>query len=154
MTTAQQTADRIRDRRQHITAPIVVDTLADKVALIERFQPDTDWTITADPEAGEWWVLRWDRGTLTVGDLSDLELARFVAAERQRARGALRRLVVDTATGLGLDRDTFVRPATHRVNTGLTRCPGCGCRVIARQHRPGSDDCHTARRERDAHRSE
>lgn len=151
---AQARADAIRARRQHVTEPIVVDTLADKVALVERFQPDDEWTVTANVGVGDSWVLRWDRATLTVGDLDDLELARFVAAERVRARQDLRRHVITTATALGLPARRFTAPAIPpALNTGLTRCPGCGCNVAARTHRPGSEDCRTARLDRDASRS-
>lgn len=144
--TAQLAADRIRERV--LTAPIVVETLADKAALVARYQPGAEWTIGVDPDAGATWVLRWDRLELVVGDLDDLELARFVVAERLRAVRFLRRLVVDTATELGLDPRPFRQPATIVVNAGLTRCPACACNVVARTHRPGSEECHADREER------
>lgn len=149
---AQQRADAIRERV--LTAPIAVNTLADKVDLIARYQPGAEWNITADPELRDTWVLRWDRLELTVGELSDLELARFVVAERIRARQDLRRRVVAIAVELGLEHaGAFRQPATIVVNAGLTRCPGCGANVTARGHRPGSEECHETRRERDLSRS-
>ena len=148
---AQLRADAIRDRV--LTTPIHADTLTDKTALVARYQPGEEWTIRTDPTLGRGWVLRWDRLELAVGDLDDLELARFVVAERQRATRFLRRLVVDTATELGLDPRPFRLPATIRVNAGLTRCPGCGANVWARSHAPGSTDCDETRRERDLSRS-
>lgn len=150
--TAQLRADAIRERV--LTAPIVVETLADKVALVARYQPGEEWTIRADAELRDTWVLRWDRLELTVGELDDLELARFAVAERLRATRFLRRLVVDTAAELGLEPlSRFKQPATIRVNAALTRCPGCGANVAARGHRPGSPDCVETRRERDLSRS-
>lgn len=150
--TAQLRADAIRERV--LTAPIAVNTLADKVALVARYQPGAEWTIRADLELRDTWVLRWDRLELTVGELRDLELARFVVAERIRARQDLRRRVVAIAVELGLPHaGAFRQPATIRVNAGLTRCPGCGANVAAGGHRPGSSECDETRRERDLSRS-
>ena len=39
-------------------------------------------------------------------------------------------------------------PAPSSVNAGLTKCPGCACNVVARSHRPGSEECRADRVER------
>ena len=132
-----------------LTAPVIVRDLPAKVALVEQYQPDDDWTISARPALGPAWVLQWDRAALTVGDRDDLELARFIAAEKVRARHHLRRLVTTAAADLGLNA-TLRQPARPVVNAGLTRCPVCSCHVTASTHRPGSPDCHDARTERAA----
>lgn len=133
---------------QDLTAPVIVRDLPAKVALVEQYQPGEEWTISERPLMGPAWVLQWDRLALTVGDRSDLELARFVVAERTRARQELRRTVVATAIDLGLNPGPFRHPARIVVNAGLTKCPGCACNVVARSHRPGSEECHADREER------
>lgn len=156
MTTAQHTADRIRATRTgvDVTAPHLAHTFGDLVDLVARFQPDDTWTIALDPRTTVRAVLRWDLATITLRDPGDLDLARYVVAERQRARAALRRTVIDTVVALGLPIGPHRIAATRPVNAGLTRCPGCGANVTARTHRPGSPDCHDARRDRDTSRTE
>lgn len=39
-------------------------------------------------------------------------------------------------------------PTLTVVNAGLVRCPSCRCYAPPGDHRPGSDDCNTAREER------
>jgi hypothetical protein len=131
-----------------LTAPVRAHTLAAKVALVEQYAPDAEWTISERPAMGRAWVLMWDRLALTVGDLGDLDLARYVVAERTRARQQLRRIVVAAAVDLGLNPGPFRHPARVVVNAGLTKCPGCACNVVARSHRPGSEECRAARVER------
>lgn len=138
-----------------LTAARPVDTLGGLVELVDRFTltaTDTldDWTIREDPQLEHRAELRWDHLALTVRALGDLDLARFVVLERQRARTALRTHVLDVVDRAGIrGRRPFLRPATIRVNAGLTRCPGCGANVAAGHHRPGSEDCDETRRERD-----
>jgi hypothetical protein len=94
-----------------LTVASTITTLADKVAAVERYQPDTYWTIRTDPDAGPAWVIEWHLLTITLRDRSDLELARFIAAERRRARTALRRIVIDAASDAGLRVAPFLYPA-------------------------------------------
>lgn len=126
-----------------VTAPITVTALDAKVALLERFQPGDGWLVQHDPALGRRWVLEWSRARLVVGDLGDLRLARVVVEQRLEARHHLRRTVVRVAEELALPRARLFRhPATNPVGAVLTRCPGCGCNVIASTHRPGSPECH------------
>ena len=140
---------------EDLTAPRYADTLADKVELVDRFTIGEDWTVTRVEELGAAWVLRWDRLTLALRDRGDLELARYVVAQRTEARQHLRRTVVALVAELGLEHPGRYRhPATIVVNAGLTKCPGCGANVRAGGHRPGSQECHDSRYERDlSHRS-
>lgn len=132
-----------------LTAPIIVRDFPAMVALVDQYAPAAEWHISERPDLGRAWVLQWDRLTLTVGDLGDLELARYIVAERTRARQALRRIVVDAVTSLGLEHPgRFRHPADPVVNAGLTRCPVCSCHVRASGHRPGSEDCLEGRAER------
>lgn len=135
-------------RYDDLTAPSYALALADKVELVDRYTVGDDWTVTLVEELGAAWVLRWDRLTLALRDRSDLELARFVVAERLAARKHLRRTVLDTVRALGLPAGPFYHPPAPKINAGLTKCPGCGANVRAGQHAPGSEDCHETRRER------
>lgn len=102
-----------------LTAPIIAETLADKVALIEQHQPAeaSGWAILADSDVPPGrWVLRWDRVELRIGAtypdaLGELKLARAIAAERLKARRALRRIVVSCVDDLGLPRRQYLTPA-------------------------------------------
>lgn len=139
-----------------LTAPHVADTFGDLVALVERYglvEGLGDWTVAVDPTYTPGLdpraVVRWDRLAIVVRDLGDLDLARFVAAERVRARHQLRRDVMRVVEELGLEHPRrFLWPADRVVNAGLTRCPRCGTNVRAGQHRPGSLDCDETRRDR------
>lgn len=124
------------------TAPVHATTFAELVKLVERYQPDDTWTITATSYLVPVAVVRWHLLRFEVRHLGDLDLARFVVAERARARQQLRRDVVRVATELGLtDLTRFKHPATIVVNNGLTKCHVCRCNVRAGTHRPGSPDC-------------
>lgn len=149
------TAQEAPPMTTNLTTPVRAHTLADKVALVEQYGPDfTDWRIAVDP-AADGWLLEWHTLTLVVTELGDLNLAKFVALERGRARKALRLIVLRVVDDLGLPRGRFLHPARIKVNAGLTRCPGCGANVRAGQHAPGSQDCRDTRYERDlSHRDE
>lgn len=134
---------------QDLTAPVIVRDLAAKVALLEQYQPDDTWAITTRPLMGGAWVLQWHRLALTVGERSDLELARYIVATRLELRQQLRRDVMRVVDELGLEHPRrFRQPARTVVNAGLTKCPGCACNVVARSHRPGSEECRADREER------
>lgn len=92
----------------------VLARLEDKVATVEQFQPDEayGWFIVVAPSLGREWQIVPERVTLRVPALDDLELARFIVAEKQRARQFLRELVVATALEFGLPRTRYLRPAT------------------------------------------
>lgn len=144
--------------RDAITAPPTapVATLADKVAVVELYDPSeaTGWAIGVNQALGRVWRVNPAHVTLIVPSRDDLELARFVVAEKVRARQHLRELVVDEvdrviAAGLPLRRRTFLHPPT---NTGLHRCPGCGCNVT-HAHVTNSRECDAARVERRTSRS-
>lgn len=100
-------------RPMPITGPTitVTRTLAGKAALVERFHIGEEWKVRVDPDLGEAWVLDWARLSLALRDPSDLDLARFLVAERTRARHAARAHVVATAAEMGLNPAWFRQPA-------------------------------------------
>lgn len=100
------------------TRPVVVHTLGGKAAQLARFQPDrsSDWTIRLAPHTlrdGRW-VVEWDRTTLYVPDLADVQLARTVIDARTDLGRELRRTVLATVDALGLpNRRQYLRPAAR-----------------------------------------
>lgn len=125
-----------------LTAPLVALTLADKVALVERFglaadNALEDWSVIIDPDL-DGWVLRWGYLRLTVGERSDLDLARFVVRERTAARQAVDRVAMLARRALGWGR-----------GEPLVRCVVCRTSDVAsQQHAPGSSACLDTQAER------
>jgi hypothetical protein len=120
-----------------LTAPVYADTLGGMVALVEQFDGFHEWSLLADPD-GPRMVARWNILTIAVRERSDLELARFIAAERTRARQALDRITMAARAELGWGRgEPWVRCVVCRVNDRASR-----------QHTPGGPDCHTTREDR------
>lgn len=102
------------DNRNLTTAAIVVDTLTEKVAILDRFAGVGDagrWDTRQVAALGRSWVIRWDHLTLYVGERAEVAYVLRVAREHALARAHLRELVVTTAIGLGLNRRAFLRPA-------------------------------------------
>lgn len=102
------------DNPNNTTAAVVVDTLADKVALLEQYAGVGDrgrYDTRQVAELGRAWVLRWDHLTLYVGEWDEVGYVLRVARERALARAFLRELVVTTAVDLGLPRRRFLKPA-------------------------------------------
>lgn len=99
----------------NLTAPTVVDTLADKAAIVARFDglrhPGRDWTTRHVPELGRAWVVRWDRLTIAIPDAGDTLLPFAVADARADVARHLRATVMDLARSLGLDPWQFAKPA-------------------------------------------
>jgi len=118
-----------------VTGPLVLVTLAEKVAAVARFGLEADnalddWQVIVDPDL-DGMVIRWAYLRLTVGERSDLELARFIVRERTRARQALDHITQTARLALGWGR------GEPRV-----RCVVCRTSDVAsRQHRPSSREC-------------
>lgn len=98
------------------TGPWVVRKLSSKAGALRDFQPDKldDWTISLAPQtlADGRWVVEYDRATLHVPDLADVQLARAIVDARTELAQALRRSVMETVDALGLpNRRMFLRPA-------------------------------------------
>lgn len=127
-----------------LTAPLYADDLAGMVALVERFslaEPRNlaEWTPRVDPTLDVRMMVRWDRVEVTVREDSDLTLARFIAAERTRARQALSRIVIVARTELGW----------WGMGEPWVRC--VVCRTSARaseQHTPGGRECRDTQEDR------
>ena len=121
-----------------LTAPLYADTLAGMVALVERFADFHEWPIRTDATLDVRMMARWDRLTVTVRERSDLELARFIAQERTRARHAIDRTVVLARRELGWGRgEPYVRCVVCR-----TTAPA------SLQHAPGGRECGDTREDR------
>lgn len=124
------------------TTTLVVTTLADKAAAVDRFgltDPRVldDWTVVVDPEL-DGMVLRWDYCRLTVGSLGDLALAVAVADHRTGARQDVDAIVMDARRALGWGR-----------GVPYVRCVVCRTSHPASDlHRPGSPACRDTRTER------
>lgn len=96
------------------TAAIVVDTLADKVDILDRFAGVGDagrYDTRQVASLGPAWVMRWDHLTLYVGERAEVAYVLRVWREHHLARAYLRELVVGAAVDLGLPRRSFLRPA-------------------------------------------
>lgn len=100
-----------------LTGPWVVRKLSSKAGAIRDFAPDRkgdDWTINLAPQtlADGRWVVEFDRATLHVPDLADVQLARTIVDARTELGQGLRRQVMGIVTELGLpNRRQFLRPA-------------------------------------------
>lgn len=116
-----------------LTAARTVDTFPTLVDLVDQFAIDDEWTIAVTPALNHRAVLRWDRITLTVRDLGDLNLARVAVAERAAARRFLNTLVAATRRDLRLGKPV--------------RCHYC--RTSGPVHTPNGQECRDARLERE-----
>lgn len=134
--------DSYGTRLDDVTAPVVALTLADKVAAVTRFGLDVDnvledWTVVVDPDL-DGWVIRWAYARLTIGERSDLELARFITRTRVEARQDVDVTVVVARRALGWGRgEPYVRCVVCRTSD-----------TVSRQHRPGSSECLDTQAER------
>jgi hypothetical protein len=127
--------DSYGTRYDDVTAPLVCLTLAEKVAAVQRFGLDAentlrDWTVIIDPDL-DGWVIRWPYLRITVGENSDLNLARYIVIERTRARQAVDSVVMVARRALGWGR------GEPRVRCVLCRTSA----AASQQHRPGSPKC-------------
>lgn len=118
--------------RDALTAPTYVTALADKVDAVARYTIGPGWTILRLETLGPAWVIRWDRLTIALRDPSDLELARFVVAERTAARQHLKRVVA----------------AARRPGPLYVKCPACRTTDLSGRHTPGGARCQDAARDR------
>lgn len=141
MIVARSYADHYGER--DLTRPVVAITLAEKVAAVTRFGLDTDtlgdWTVIVDPDL-DGMVIRWNYLRITVGERSDLELARFIARERAEGNRHVRRVTSLARQALGWGRgggEPYVRCVVCRTSAAASE-----------QHRPGSKACRDTLAER------
>jgi hypothetical protein len=134
--------DAYGTRLDDATAPIVAITLDEKVAAVARFGLEADnaledWTVAVDPDL-DGWVIRWAYARITIGERSDLELARFAVRERTAARQFVDAAAMTARRALGWGRgEPYVRCVVCRTSDAASR-----------QHRPGSSECRDTQAER------